>query len=167
VGIRHAAGSDPAADLDPDLAQAAMGIGVAAAMRLRDLAPALRPLRDDGAEPELVIEEITLDPEDPVDAITLVACVRAHDAYVASRGRREAASPGALAIARLLAWTARAEMLGTAAGFVTDSRALSAPAATGASGPNSRFPNSRTGAGAGANDDCGGTCCRALAPSSP
>ncbi len=114
MGIRHAAGSDPAADLDPDLAQAAMGIGVAAAMRLRDLAPALRPLRDDGAEPELVIEEITLDPEDPVDAITLVACVRAHDAYVASRGRREAASPGALAIARLLAWTARAEMLGRA-----------------------------------------------------
>ncbi len=112
MGIRHAAGSDPVTALDPDLANAARGIGVAAALRLRDLAPALRPVLEDGSEPVLVLEEITLEPEDPADAITLVACMQAHDAYVAGRGRRDAASPGALAIARILAWTARAEMLG-------------------------------------------------------
>ena len=112
--IRHAAGSNPAAALDPDLANAARGIGVAAALRLRDLAPALRPVCDDGSEPVLVLEEVTLEPEDPADAITLVACMQAHDAYVAARGRHDAASPGALAIARILAWTARAEMLGRA-----------------------------------------------------
>jgi hypothetical protein len=114
VGIRHAAGSNPAADLDPDLANAAKGIGVAAGLRLRDLAPALRPALEDGSEPVLVIEDITLEPEDPADAITLIACMQAHDAYVAARGRRDAASPGALAIARILAWAARAEMLGRA-----------------------------------------------------
>lgn len=112
MGIRHAEGIDPAAGLDPDLANAARGIGVAAAITLRRLAPALRPAREDGSEPDLVIEEITLEPEDPTDPITLLACIQAHDSYVAARGRKAAASPGALAIARLLAWTARAEVLG-------------------------------------------------------
>lgn len=114
MGIRRADAQDPAAGLDPDLAQAARGIGVAVAMRLRELAPSLRPAADDGAEPDLVIDEIQLDPDDPLDPLTLIACIEAHDAYVRARGRTGAASPGALALARVLVWAARAEMLGRA-----------------------------------------------------
>jgi len=112
VGIRLADGPDPAAGLDPDLAQAARGIGFAVGARLRDLAPSLRPASDGGAEPDLLIDEIALDPDDPLDPLTLIACLQAHDAYVAGRGRPQGASPGALALARVLAWAARAEMLG-------------------------------------------------------
>lgn len=114
MGIRLADGPDPAAGLDPDLANAARGIGFAVGARLRELAPALRPASDAGAEPDLVIDEITLDPDDPLDPLTIIACMQAHDAYVAGRGRPAGASPGALALARLLAWSARAEMLGRA-----------------------------------------------------
>lgn len=114
MGIRLAEGPDPASALDPDLANAARGIGVAVAARLRDLAPAIRPADDAGAEPDLVIGEITLEPEDPLDPLTLLACMSAHDAYVAARGRAAGASPGALALARVLAWASRAEMLGRA-----------------------------------------------------
>jgi hypothetical protein len=114
VGIRHAAGTEPTAALDPDLVQAARGIGLAVGMRLRDLAPALRPASADGVEPELVVEDIRMEPDDPTDAVMLLAITQAHDAYVAARGRPGAASPGALALARVLAWSARAEMLGRA-----------------------------------------------------
>jgi hypothetical protein len=113
VGIRLAEGPDPASALDPDLANAARGIGVAVAARLMELAPAIRPPAGQG-EPDLVIEEITLDPPDPLDALTLLACMSAHDAYVTGRGRAAGASPGALALARVLAWASRAEMLGRA-----------------------------------------------------
>lgn len=111
MGIRLSGGPDPAAALDPDLANAARGIGVAVAARLRDLAPAIRPATDAG-EPDLVVEEITLEPADPLDPVTLLACMSAHDAYVAARGRAGGASPGALALARVLTWASRAEMLG-------------------------------------------------------
>ena len=114
MGIRVTDGPDPAAGLDPDLANAARGIGFAVGARLRELAPALRPASGTGAEPDLVIEAITLDPDDPLDPLTIIACIQAHDSYVAGRGRPAAASPGALALARLLAWSARAEMLGRA-----------------------------------------------------
>lgn len=114
MGIRLADAPDPAAALDPDLANAARGIGVAVAVRLRELAPAIRPATESGGEPDLVIEEITLDPPDPLDALTLLACMSAHDAYVTARGRAAGASPGALALARVLAWASRAEMLGRA-----------------------------------------------------
>jgi hypothetical protein len=114
VGIRHPDAPDPATDLDPAVAQAARGIGAAVAIRLRELAPALRPVGDDGAEPVLVIEDVVLDPADPLDPVTLTACLQAHDAYVTARGRPGAASPGALALARVLTWAARAEMLGRA-----------------------------------------------------
>ena len=114
MGIRLPDGPDPAAGLDPDLANAARGIGFAVGARLRELAPALRPASDSGAEPDLVIDEITLDPDDPLDPLTMIACMQAHDSYVVGRGRPGAASPGALALARLLAWAARAEMLGRA-----------------------------------------------------
>ena len=114
VGIRHPGLPDAAAALDPAVAQAARGIGAAVAMRLVELAPALRPAQDDGSEPDLLIEEVALDPPDPLDPVTLLACLQAHDSYVATRGRPTGASPGALALARVLAWAARAEMLGRA-----------------------------------------------------
>ncbi len=113
MGIRLTEGPDPTGALDPDLAHAARGIGLAVAVRLRDLAPAIRPAAAEG-EPELVVDEITLDPPDPLDPLTLIVCLAAHDAYVAGRGRAAAASPGALALARILAWASRAEMLGRA-----------------------------------------------------
>lgn len=113
MGIRLADAPDPAAALDPDLASAARGIGVVVAARLAELAPAIRPATGTG-EPELVIDDISLDPPDPLDPVTLLACLSAHDAYVAARGRAAGASPGALALARVLAWASRAEMLGRA-----------------------------------------------------
>ena len=114
MGIRLADGPDPTAGLDPELATAARGIGFAVGARLRELAPALRPVSGTGAEPDLVIEHITLDPDDPLDPLTLVACLQAHDSYAVARGRTGAASPGALALARVLVWAARAEMIGRA-----------------------------------------------------
>jgi len=114
VGIHQAGTPDPAAGLDPAVAQAARGIGAAVAVTLAGLAPALRPATDAGSEPDLVIDHLDLEPEDPLDPVTLVACLHAHDAYVASRGRPAGASPGALALARILAWAARAEALGRA-----------------------------------------------------
>jgi len=117
VGIRLPDGPDPAAGLDPELVNAARGIGFAVGARLRELAPSLRPVGESGAEPDLVMDEIALDPDDPLDALTLIACMQAHDSYVVARGRPGAASPGALALARVLAWAARAEMLGRAPGI--------------------------------------------------
>jgi hypothetical protein len=112
VGISPTPGTDAA--LDPDLAHAAGGIGAVVAIRLRELAPALRAVAPAGAEPTLALETLTLEPDDPLDDVTLAACVHAHDAYVAARGRPGAVSPGALALARILTWAARAEMLGRA-----------------------------------------------------
>ncbi len=114
MGIRLPDGPDPTAGLDPDLVNAARGIGFAVGARLRELAPALRPTSDAGGEPDLVVEDILLDPDDPLDPLTLVACLQAHDSYVGARGRPTGASPGALALARILTWAARAEMLGRA-----------------------------------------------------
>ncbi|MSO44857.1 MAG: hypothetical protein EXQ74_06105 [Thermoleophilia bacterium] len=114
MGIVPTDESDPTEFLGPDLVGAARGIGMAVAMRLMDLAPALRPAGTDGSEPQLVIESIVLDPHDPTDPVTLIACIQAHDAYVRSRGRPAGASPGALALARVLVWSVRAEALGPA-----------------------------------------------------
>ena len=112
MGISPTPGTGAA--LDPDLARAAGGIGAAVAVRLRELAPALRATAPAGGEPTLSLESLTLEPSDPLDDVTLAACVHAHDAYVAARGRPGAVSPGALALARILTWAARAEMLGRA-----------------------------------------------------
>ncbi len=105
-------GADPGAALDADLQAGARAIGLAVAARLRELAPAIRPTDDGGVEPDFHLVEMTLDPDDPADPITLVACLSAHDAYVRARGRHGAVSPGALALARVLVWATRAEMLG-------------------------------------------------------
>lgn len=116
--VIHPSGADPVGDLDPDLAAGGRAIGMVVAMRLRELTPALRPADDDGREPTLVLEEVALLPADPTDALTLVACVAAHDAYVNHRRRPGAVSPGALALARVLVWASRAEMLGRAPSIV-------------------------------------------------
>ena len=111
--VIHTPGADPAHHLDADLRSGAHAIGLAVASRLRDLAPSLRPARGDGGEPTFVLEALELDPDDPADALTLVACIGAHDAYATARGRAGAVSPGGLALARVLVWATRAEMLGT------------------------------------------------------
>jgi len=113
VPVIHTPGADPAHHLDADLRSGAHAIGLAVAARLRDLAPSLRPARGDGGEPTFVLEALELDPDDPADALTLVACIGAHDAYATARGRAGAVSPGGLALARVLVWATRAEMLGT------------------------------------------------------
>lgn len=110
--VIHAPGADPMQHLDPDLRAGAQAIAFAVATRLRDLAPAIRPADASGAEPTFVIDTITLVPDDPADAVTLMACLGAHDAYATGRGRAGAVSPGALALARVLVWATRAEMLG-------------------------------------------------------
>ena len=97
---------------DPDLAAGAQAIAFAVAARLRELAPSLRPPADGGAEPVFDLAELTLDPDDPADPLTLAACLGAHDTYAAARGRPGAVSPGGLALARVLVWATRAEMLG-------------------------------------------------------
>jgi len=112
VPVIHTPGADPAQHLDPDLRAGAQAIGLSVAARLRDLAPALRPADDSRTEPTFVIDTLDLEPDDPADALTLVACLGAHDAYALGRGRPGAVSAGALALARVLVWAARAEMLG-------------------------------------------------------
>jgi hypothetical protein len=151
VGISSTPGTDAA--LDPDLARAAGGIGAAVAVRLRELAPALRAVVPVGGEPTLALESLTLEPDDPLDDVTLAACVHAHDAYVAARGRPAAVSPGALALARILTWAARAEMLGRA----PDVRWI---------GPPSRRPEDAAGHAVAARvllRDADGTAVRAAA----
>jgi hypothetical protein len=112
VPVIHAPGADPVQHLDPDLRAGAQAISFAVAARLRELAPALRPADDSGVEPTFVIDTLALVPDDPADAITVVACLGAHDTYATGRGRPGAVSPGALALARVLVWATRAEMLG-------------------------------------------------------
>ena len=110
--VIHTPGADPVQYLDPDLRAGAQVIGFSVAARLRDLAPALRPADDSGTEATFVIDTLDLEPVDPADALTLVACLGAHDAYAVGRGRPGAVSAGALALARVLVWATRAEMLG-------------------------------------------------------
>jgi len=114
VGLAYAPGSDPRAALDPELAGAARAIGLAVSQRLVAMRPALRAVADDGTEPTVVLAGIDMEPADPGDPITLVACLDAHHAYVVSRGRPDGVSLGALALARILVWAARAEVLGRA-----------------------------------------------------
>ena len=88
-------------------------------MGLRDqlarLAPGADPRRGGRrGEPDALLVELDLDHEGAPDALCLAACLAAHRAYVAARGRPEGVSAGALALARLLVWAQRAAMLGPA-----------------------------------------------------
>ncbi|MFP5450432.1 MAG: hypothetical protein ACLGG9_01640 [Thermoleophilia bacterium] len=100
------------AQLDIELRLGAEAIGTSLAPRIAELAPALAPA--EGGEPEALLAELDLDHEGGPDALSLAACIAAHRAYVAGRGRPSAVSAGGLAIARLLAWAHRAALLGAA-----------------------------------------------------
>lgn len=101
--------------LEPGLRAAAEAIGVALRPRLSQLAPGLtRPREADPEDADAVLVGLDLDREGEPDPLSLVACTAAHAAYVGSRGRADAVSAGALALARLLVWAQRAAMLGPA-----------------------------------------------------
>lgn len=100
--------------VEPELRVAAEALGAALAGELRRLAPGLTRAGADDAEPEATLAALRLDREEDPDGLTLAACLAAHRAYVAARGRPEAVSAGALALGRLLVWAQRAAMLGPA-----------------------------------------------------
>src|SRR5690606_15237369 len=79
------------AALDAELRTAAEAIGAALAPQLKRLTPALAP-QAGGAEPEAVLTALDLDHEGAPDPLSLAACVAAHRAYVAARGRHEGVS---------------------------------------------------------------------------
>ena len=78
------------------------------------LAPALTRPPEGGGAAEATLASLDLDHEGEPEALSLVACVAAHRAYVTARGDAEGVSAGALALARLMVWAQRAAMLGPA-----------------------------------------------------
>lgn len=97
--------------LDPELRVAAEALGSGLSGRLIDLGPSLtRGLGDEAALERLALVEREAEP----DGLSLAACVAAHAAYLTRRGEASGVSAGALAIARLLVWAARASMIGPA-----------------------------------------------------
>ena len=111
MGLRLSAAQSAALDdLSPELRVAAEALGGGLADQLVDLGPSLtRGLGDEAA-----LDHLTLDREPEPDPLSLAACLAAHRAYLARRGQTEAISAGALAIARLLVWAARAALIGAA-----------------------------------------------------
>jgi hypothetical protein len=117
MGLRLSDGdSAQIGGLDPDLRVAAEAIGLGLREQLVRLAPGItRPAEDAGdVEPDATLVSLELDHEGAPDALSLCACVAAHRAYVSARGRPQAVSAGALALARLLVWAQRAALLGPA-----------------------------------------------------
>ncbi len=99
--------------LDPELRLAAEALGAGLREQLTRLAPGLtRPSEDGGGDGDAVLVNLDLDHDGPPDPLSLAAVMAAHRAYVAARGRPEAVSAGALALARLLVWAQRAALLG-------------------------------------------------------
>lgn len=116
MGLRLTdAHSELIGSLEPGLRAAAEALGAALRPQLATLAPGLtRPREGESAEADAVLAALDLDHEGDPDALSLAACLAAHRAYVAGRGRAEGVSAGALALARLLVWAQRAAMLGPA-----------------------------------------------------
>jgi hypothetical protein len=99
--------------LEPDLRMAAEAIGAGLRAHLTRLAPGLtRPAQDGEEAADAVVVDLHLEHDGAPDAVSLAAVMAAHRAYVAARGRPEAVSAGALALARLLVWAQRAALLG-------------------------------------------------------
>ena len=98
--------------LEPDLRLGAGAIGTGIREQLSQMRPAL--VRADQGEADVELRSLDLDREGAPDPVSLAACLAAHRAYVAGRGRPEGVSLGALALARILVWAARASMLGPA-----------------------------------------------------
>lgn len=97
--------------VDDELRPAAEAVGLAALPHLERLRPRLLDL---APGVEAVLEELDLEREGGPDPLSLAGCVAAHGAYARRRGRPDAISPGALALARILVWGERAAMLGRA-----------------------------------------------------
>jgi hypothetical protein len=106
------AGAARVAAVDSELRAAAEAIGVAIAVQLDRLRPALSPAQPD--EPLAVLTDLSLERDAEPDGLTLAACMAAHRAYTVRRGRPDAVSSGALALSRVLVWGQRAAMLGRA-----------------------------------------------------
>lgn len=101
--------------LEPELRAAAEAIGMGLRAELGRLAPGLtRPSGAVDEDAPATLLSLDLDHEGEPDALSLVACVAAHRAYVIARGAPEGVSAGALALARLLVWSQRAALLGPA-----------------------------------------------------
>jgi hypothetical protein len=112
VGVTLAGGHrDAVAALDGDLRAAARAIGVSLGPELARLRPALAPAAGDGREPDAELTALDLDRDGEPDALTLAACLAAHDEYVTRAGRAGGVSLGALALGRLLVWASRAALL--------------------------------------------------------
>jgi hypothetical protein len=115
VGLRLTdAHSERLGALEPGLRAAAEALGVALRPRLGELAPGITRPPDGEGDADALLSSLDLDREGEPDPLSLAACLAAHRAYVAGRGRPEAVSAGALALARLLVWGQRAAMLGPA-----------------------------------------------------
>lgn len=99
--------------LEPDLRAAASAIGLAVQAELLRLRPALARSDTGSVAPTAILTSLDLDREGAPDPVSLAACVAAHGGYVASRLDPQGVSLGAMALARLLVWSARAAMLGT------------------------------------------------------
>ena len=106
MGLRLSdAHAERTAAIEPELRVAAEAIGMGLREQLVRLAPALtRPPEGAEGEAEATLVALDLDHEGAPDGLSLTACVAAHRSYVTARGRPEAVSAGALALARLLAW---------------------------------------------------------------
>ncbi len=100
--------------VEPELRAAAEALGVSLRDQLIGLAPGLTRLGEGDTDPAATLISLDLDREGPPDTLSLAACVAAHRAYVAARGRPEGVSAGALSLARLLVWAQRAALLGPA-----------------------------------------------------
>ena len=101
--------------LDRDLRAGAGAIGIAVRSELVRMRPALARLSSGGeGDPDGELVSLDLDREGEPDPLSLAAVLAAHRAYVAERGHPDGVSLGALAIGRLLVWSARAAMLGPA-----------------------------------------------------
>jgi hypothetical protein len=96
--------------LDAEVRVTAEALGASLVDRLVELAPSLTRDGDD-LSPSAELLALSLDREERPDPISLVACLGAHRAYVRRRGHPDGVSLGALALARLLVWAARAAMI--------------------------------------------------------
>ena len=120
MGLRlDEARAELVAGVEPQLRAAAEAIGMGLRAELGRLAPGLtRPTGADAEDAQATLVSLDLDHEGEPDALSLVACVAAHRAYVIARGAPEGVSAGALALARLLVWSQRASLLGPAPSIV-------------------------------------------------
>jgi hypothetical protein len=116
VGLRlDDARSELVGAVDPQLRVAAEAIGMGLRGELARLAPGLtRPPGSGADDTHATLLSLDLDHEGEPEGLSLIACMAAHRAYVIARGAPEGVSAGALALARLLVWSQRAALLGTA-----------------------------------------------------